>query len=328
MSQLTSKELVRRVFSQKSVPRAPFLPLVSALAAGLEQIPIREMYASPDLLARGMWNAQKLFGYDGVVALCDSTLEAEACGCPLEWAADGPSVVGHLLAEPGTVGGLDIAQLASQGRLPAALEATRRLSLTAGKTTAVGAVVTGPLTLAQHLSGRVVDGLQTGRLDEARDVLDLAGRIMVQLARLYGELKVDLLIVCDPLLGRLDARLVPILQPYFRPTWNVVGFYSAFSVLHTHCHTPELYRALLSLGADGVVAAPSAVETDQDAGLACMGLALPLSMLAGDKDEIHHKVSGVLGSRVIGPTFLTTEAEVPAWVPAEKMHHLLEALRG
>ena len=327
MSLPTSKELVRRALSLRSVPRPPFLPLVCSIAAQLEQISIKEMFSSPDLLARSVWNAQKLFGYDGVIVLLDPTLEAEACGCAIEWREDGPAVVGHPLADPGTAGSLDMGQLASKGRIPVALEATKRLSLTAGKTVAIAAALTGPLTLVQHLSGRAIATAQEGGLVELRDLLDVAGRIMVQMSRLYCELKVDVVIIHDEPLGRLEPNLVEQLESCFRPVWNVVSFYSAFSIVHTVCSTPKLYRALLKLGADGVMGDSAALADDPASGECCTGLALPLSLLGGDKTEIREQVNALRHSTTAEPLMLTTEREVRGDVPPEKMRYLVEAVR-
>ncbi|MDY7038413.1 MAG: uroporphyrinogen decarboxylase family protein, partial [Thermodesulfobacteriota bacterium] len=79
------KEYLRRFWSFDEVERIPFLPMVCSLAAKIQAIPVKTMLTNPTKMAIAFQKTQKLFGYDGIFNIVDSTLEAEACGCQISW---------------------------------------------------------------------------------------------------------------------------------------------------------------------------------------------------------------------------------------------------
>lgn len=324
---ISSKALVRKALSRKPIPRPPFLPIVHSSAAQLEQISIRDLFASPDALARTMWNAQKLFGYDWVVIFIDPTLEAEACGCPIEWQGERPVVAGHPFAGQKQTIEHDLGDLEKKGRLPVILEAIKRLSLTSGRNVALAVTMNGPLTLAQHLSGRANPIRDEDDLETIRVHLDFAAKVMARLVRAYCELRPDVVVVAEPLLRDMETAAVQHVSPFLRPVWNVVRFYSAYSIIHTDCHSRDRYRALANLGAHGVVGTPSVVSDWPAGEKVCPGVALPLSFLSEDETTVREQWRTLQRDMKEMPRFLTTESEVPVDVPPEKMKNLVQALR-
>ena len=71
------------------------------------QVPVQRMYSDPTTLANSLQACQRLFRHDGVVLLYDTTLEAEACGCPLAW----PEGRAPTIASPLAGSGADLATL-------------------------------------------------------------------------------------------------------------------------------------------------------------------------------------------------------------------------
>src|SRR4030042_6022462 len=80
-----SREMVKGFFEGKYIERPPFLPWVCSFAAMLEQVSVKTMLSNPGVLSRALSNAHKLFGYDVILNHFDPALEAEACGCMIEW---------------------------------------------------------------------------------------------------------------------------------------------------------------------------------------------------------------------------------------------------
>ena len=115
---LTSKELVRALFGDKPVSRPPFVPCMATAAAQFMQVPVSKLFSDPTTLANSLQSCQRLFKYDGIVILLDTTVEAEACGCQIAWQErEPPSIVSHILEgqEPER---LDISGIESKGRIP------------------------------------------------------------------------------------------------------------------------------------------------------------------------------------------------------------------
>src|SRR3989304_10076929 len=114
----SSKELVRSLFQLRDLARVPFIPWVCSFAAQLEQIEMEAMLSDSGLLSRALINSQKLFGYDAIVNVFDPTLEAEACGCNVDWSQNEtlPCVVSHPLSEGATTDDLDISNFEKRGR--------------------------------------------------------------------------------------------------------------------------------------------------------------------------------------------------------------------
>ena len=115
----SSRELVKGLFQLRELPKAPIIPWLCSFAARLEQVQPEEMLSDAGTLSRSLINAQKLFGYDAIANIFDPSLEAEACGCRIDWnEGEGlPGVVSHPLEEGATIEGLDLADFEKRGRI-------------------------------------------------------------------------------------------------------------------------------------------------------------------------------------------------------------------
>jgi hypothetical protein len=69
----SSKELVRALFAAKPVSRPPFIPYIATAAARFMQVPIRQMFSDPTALANSLQYCHRLFKYDGIAILLDTT---------------------------------------------------------------------------------------------------------------------------------------------------------------------------------------------------------------------------------------------------------------
>ena len=250
---ITSRDLIKRLFSATELPRIPFIPWVCTHAARLEQVSVRQMLTDSTKLAMSLQNTQKLYGYDVVANVFDSSLEVEACGCSITWKSEQelPFVSGHPVG--GSIAQLDIANIEKRGRLPVVLEATRRLKIVLGKTVALAGVVTGPVSLAARLREDNIIQKLDETPEEAREILELARQICLKICRAYCELGVDIIAVADDLLPQALPKHLPLLLSVFRPLWSMARFYDAQSILLTRGCTGDNVEALLQLGADGVV---------------------------------------------------------------------------
>jgi hypothetical protein len=340
MAELSSKDLVKGLFGGKEMARPPFIPWVCSFAARLEQVPVQDMLSDPGVLSRACLNAQELLGYDAITAVFDPALEAEACGCEVEWTDDGslPRVTGHPFADGASLRGLDANGFDKKGRIPVVLEATKRLKQVRGKQVAIAAVVTGPLTLAAHLSGETFfdgdghsdghgDGHGSRGGDEARQTVAAAADIILRLCKRYCEAGVDLIAVAEEGFAGVTEEGRQHLAGVLKSFWNVLKFYGVNSlILSRGCGTADI-EPLISLKADGL-----AIAGDFDAGaLRDMAVkanvrfsrSVPSSVLCGEgvTDAVKNLADGIGRS-----SFLSTEWDVPYDASVAAMQEIADAV--
>jgi uroporphyrinogen-III decarboxylase len=323
MADLLSKDLVRDLFRLKELPRPPFIPWISSFAAQLEQISVQEMLSDPGLLSTALLNAQELFGYDVIAVGLDSSLEAEALGCEIEW-PDGndslPTVVSHPLSEGMSPRDIEKQDFLQKGRIPVFLEAFKRISILRSKQLALMGVVTGPFTLARHLIGASFLHNPESIADADKQAINAAGSVCLRLCRKYCEAGVDVIVIADEALGQISPRLYPLATPTLKSIWNVTNFFGRPSLLlTTGCHNASIAPAL-DLGAAGI-SLGSGITASDLAGLAsprkaCFGISIDISPAATLPD---------LASPVKG-YFLTTDGDVPYATPVETMHKVMETV--
>lgn len=329
---MTSKQLVRALFQRKELSRPPFIPIVTSFAAKLGQVSVHDLLTNPTRLANTLQASQRLFGYDAIVGVYDPSIEAEACGCAIEWPSEDslPVVVGHPLAEGKSIPELELDAIDKRGRLPVALEAVKRISMVAGRDVAMVGTVTGPVSLAVHLRGETfLDELRNGD-KAADDVLEAAGKVLSMLSRLYCDLKMDAILVHDEELERIDPALFPKLAPFYLSAANIVRFYdAAFLVFpgNVHGFNPG---TICQLESDAVMldngAVPDALSLLARQGRS-FGAALPPSVLNGTKELAARAIVDQVSHGSKRGFFLSTSGEIPYATPVENMHEIMRAIK-
>jgi uroporphyrinogen-III decarboxylase len=323
----SSKQLVKNLFEGKDTSQIPFIPWISSFAAKLEQVPVQKMLSDPGILSKALINSQKLFGYDAIINIFDPGLEAEACGCKLKWPDNGtlPVVASHPLNEGLSIADMDIAGLEKKGRLPVVIEATKRLNIIKGKDVAIACLVTGPLTLAGHLKGQDILADLRQNNDEALEIIETTGSIVLNLCRVYCELGVDLIVIVEELFGQASPEVIQAVASPLHSLWNVVKYYNVHSIILSKGCRKEHLEPICSLGPDGV--AISGDFSDKKLGeiakrfncyYACN---IPLPSLSGTEflaDCLSNKNKGY---------FLSTNWEIPYTTNVNDMHEIMRIIR-
>jgi uroporphyrinogen decarboxylase len=333
MVDISSKELVKGLFQFKQPPRTAFIPWVCSFAAQLEQVSVEEMLSDPGLLSSSLLNAQELFGYDAIVNVFDTTLEAEACGCEIEWGEEGalPKVVSHPLEEGATIESLDIANLEKRGRIPTVMESTKRLKIIRGKQVAIIGMVTGPLTLASHLSGDSFLDYFNLASAEAANTLTATANITLKLSKHYCELGVDAVVVVDELLGSILPERYKSLAGPLKSIWNVTKFYGVNSLILTGVSDVNVVASLFSLQPDGVVVSGD-IDCNETRDMAverklCYGVGIPTSVFLGETSGVADSVKQCLPPAGKG-SFLSTEWDIPYATNVNAMHEVMSVVRA
>ena len=134
---MNSKQLVLDALQNREVERAPWVPFIGCHAASLIGVSADDYFQNSDLMVQGVTKAFELYHPDGLPALLDLQLEAEALGCELKWAATNPpSVASHPLESGKTLADLKIPG-PDDGRFPVVFDATRRICDSLGKQIAI-----------------------------------------------------------------------------------------------------------------------------------------------------------------------------------------------
>lgn len=334
----SARELMRRYLEGRPTDRSPVVLHIGPYAARLQQMTYRQVANDATLLANSLQSAQKLFGCDGLMVLADATLEAEACGCEVEWRDDEPVVTSHPLAGALSAAEADSAAatvvvdgIEGKGRLAVALEAARRLRAVVGSEVALFPVVTGPVTLADHLQGSSFCTDLDGAPERADRTLGLAGRVMLRVARQYLDGGFEQIVISDPLLGRLDPAHLPRVAAVLRALWNVAEFYDAHVLLQTEVDDASRLEGLRDLGAAGVV-------VHRGAGTGAFGnragdtgrelvFALPESLLGEGASALEQAVAA-WRSEGCGQGDLVACCTIPRSTPPENIHSILRLLRA
>lgn len=329
---VAAKGLVRALFQHNEVSRLPFIPWVSGFAAKLEQISPREALSEPNLLFKAQRNAHRLFGYDGIPIVFNTTLESEACGCSIDWEDYVPRVVSHPLEEGLSFKNLESIPIESKGHLPGVFEAAKRLNAVLGKEVALFWVIAGPLTVAAHLKGPTFMRDLKEHPEETAGLIEETSRILIRLCPKYCELGLDVIVVAEELLGRLDPESSGLIAPFLRTLCNIARFYNMFTILLAKECGPGHVEPLFQLQADGI-AIGGPVDYDcclswADKYNRCYGVALPSSIFLGTALEAREAIENCLKASKKKGVFICTEDEVPYDTPVANMHAIMKAVMG
>ena len=315
------KALVRALFASRPVSRPPFIPLMATAAARFMQLPVKQMFSDATSLANALQSCQRLFRYDGIVVLPDCTLEAEACGCELLWSeGQPPEVRAPAFRSVDALESVDTGSVQHRGRIPAVQEAAGRLVQVAGRQVAVLGAITGPCTMGRHLLGEALSPSADATI---RKLAEFWTGVAVPLARAYGELKLDGIIVWDPDLPALEAVRYEGIGSGFKTLRNVVNFYDAALMLQTAGLSLEQEEAIFGLEADGFAPGVLTPGPNRPSGKV-LGLGIPAQAMVGEAGDVERSVLEL--KKQGGNVFLTIEGEVPVSTPALNMHRVMQVL--
>lgn len=326
---------LKEVFSGLEQFQIPFLPFVYGMAARLEQISVQEMASEPGALSRCLRNAQRLFGYDGILTSFDLTLEAEACGCQVSWDADGMTrVVAPVFAEERAVSSFDVSTIERKGRLPVVLEAAKRLCQELRGAVPVVGVVTGPWTLASYLRGEgLTEELKKGSNAAAQRILELAVEVALRVTRCYCEAGVNIVAIAEDFLPEQGFHVFRSQKGLLDSVWNVIRYYRVNSVLLVRGkHEPDEMGTLCQLGSGTICVSPG-FDIEDAKGIAvkhsqCFAYGIPTGELLADVSKLRRSLPKYLASGDIKKFFLATEWEVPHMTPPENMHEIRSILQS
>ena len=220
---MTSKELVLSAVYNRETPRAPWVPFVGCHAASLIGVDCEEYFKSADNIVAGVEAAVQAYRPDGLPALFDLQIEAEALGCRLQWAKENPPAVrSHPLEE-----GIALADLVlpdeTSGRFPVVLDAMRRICAGVGQEIAVYGLITGPFTLALHLMGTEIFYEMSDTPEVVHRLMAFTTEVAIRTAGMYAETGCDIIALVDPMTSQISpAHFTEYVTPYVTRVFDAI----------------------------------------------------------------------------------------------------------
>ncbi len=202
---MTGRELIRAAMTLQPTERTPWTPFVGVHGGALIGVSAKDYLRSADLIVDGLSRAVELYRPDGLPIVFDLQLEAEILGCRLEWAEENPpAVVSHPLAEGAAISDLQLPD-SSQGRLPAALEAARRMRRSFPDLALYG-LITGPFTLALHLLGTEIFMKMMLEPEYVHELFAFTRDVGKRMADFYIDAGVDVIALVDPMTSQIGPE--------------------------------------------------------------------------------------------------------------------------
>lgn len=211
---MNGKERVLNAVYCKETDRIPWVPFVGCHAAKLLGVSAEEFFKSEDLIVEGVLKANEEYRPDGIPALFDLQIEAEALGCGLKWADDNPpSVTTHVLCEGKKLEDLKI-PTEKDGRFPLVLDAMKRIYKELPDT-AVYALITGPFTLALHLKGTDIFFAMYDDPEGMAELMQFCTEVAKKTIDMYVEAGCDIIAVVDPMTSQISPdTFAEFVTPY------------------------------------------------------------------------------------------------------------------
>ncbi len=227
------------------------LPILSFPAAQKLNVSVEELVKSAEFQARAMEIVARETPTIAAVSLMDLSVEAEAFGAQVRFAADEvPAIAGQLVSDEEEAKALTVPDL-SAGRAGLCVEAVRTAKLRIADKPVLAGMI-GPYSLA----GRLMDVTEIMYLcyDEPETVhivLDKAVRYLIQYGQAMKAAGADGIMMAEPLAGILSPDMAQeFSMPYVRRVIDALQD-EDFAVIYHNCgnSVPMMLEGIYSLGA-------------------------------------------------------------------------------
>jgi hypothetical protein len=288
------------------------MPLIFALAARLEDVPLLDFVVNPTRITKGLVALYQRLRPDGITCYFDLFLIAEALGCQLRWNTYPPALETRGREDALAMLQLPPGDIKQRGRLPVALEVVHRVQGTLRNGPTLVVALPGPLRVAQQLLGSdVLRGLAEGE-DDALDSFETLVEISLSVAQAFCLAGADLLYFDE---SDIPAELFPDWEAALVPLWKTVRFHGALPVLST----PQLVRFEDQASAP-MLCLKAAREGQAPLPEGLFALALPV------RGEALSDVSHWTRARECA--LVTTDGEIPYQLEIQKLEQRVTALRS
>jgi|GEM_PF-1700868 len=304
--------VVKALIQRQHPARRLFVPLIFALAAKLENMPLQKFVSNPTKIANSLVALYQRLRPDGVTCYFDLFIIAEALGCRLDWSTGSPG-----LERPSRETALRMlrqvpGEIKQHGRFPVALEVVHRLQGTLRNGPALVVGLPGPLRVAQQIFGQNILQEITEEEDDALDSFESLVEIILSVVQAFCLAGTQLLYFDE-----LDVppEFMSSWEDMMIALWKTARFHGALPVLSTphSAHLQDWANAPLICMKPAVD--ESGARTEES-----FALALPAS------GELPADVSRWIQNRRCA--MVMTDGEIPYQLDIQKLEQLLTAMRS
>jgi hypothetical protein len=303
---------VKALIERKPPARRLFIPLIFALAAKLEDVPLPIFVSNPTKIAKSLVAIYQRLRPDGVTCYFDLFIVADALGCQLDWSTGSPTLERptretalQMLRQPPS-------EVKQHGRLPVALEVVHRVQGTLRNGPALVVGLPGPLCIAQQLFDQDIVQAITVEDDDALSSFEMLVEITLSVAQAFCLAGTHLLYF-DEL--DVPVEFFPYWESAMIAVWKTVRFHGALPVLairHPMHFLGQADAPLLCLGP----------VQGQQAPLPETPFAIALPIL----EETCPDVSRLIHARQCA--LVMTDGEIPYQLEIQKLEQLVDTMRS
>jgi uroporphyrinogen-III decarboxylase len=214
------KRLIRDWKQQAKLERSPFIPFVYTYAAKLAGLDPEEMLYDPGKWSQSLLDAKRLLGYDGIVVSFDSTIEAEALGCEVEWDQTSPYISDRLSIDK-WLHASNMDHLLAESRIPVWIETLKRIQKVEREDALCTSLTGIDLLLAESLGQEQYEVMKQD-LSIRNQAYEVAQKAVLSVAKLLGECRIDLLFIRERNLDFIDANQ---LTSWYQPIINLLKYF-------------------------------------------------------------------------------------------------------
>lgn len=332
---MNSKQLVLDALHNKETERIPWVPFAGCHAASLIEVSAEDYFKNPDLIVAGLKKAYELYKPDGLPALFDLQVEAEALGCKLIYAKDNPPAVAtHILEEGKSLEELQV-PAEKDGRFPVVLDATRRMVKDLGDKIAIYGLITGPFTLALHLKGTDIFYDMLDEPEEVHKLMRFCKAVCLKTAEMYMDAGVDVIALVDPMTSQISSNsFAEYVSPYAKDIFDFIrsrGKGSSFFVCgNAKRNIEEMCKSNPdNISIDENIPLDYVIETCRPYGVSVGGnIKLTLTMLFGSRMD---NVNDAKNCMAIGGNkgyILSPGCDMPYATPPENVKAITGTVHG
>ena len=324
------------LWNAATVGRKKALPILSFPAAQKLGVSVETLVKSPALQAKAMEIIAHETATVAAISLMDLSVEAEAFGAQVRFAADEvPAIIGQLVSDEDEATALEVPDLTA-GRASLCVEAVRTAKQAISDKPVLSGMI-GPYSLA----GRLMDVTEIMYLcfDEPETVhivLDKATQYLIRYGQAMKDAGADGVMIAEPLAGILSPDMAEeFSMPYVKRIIDALQD-DDFAVLYHNCgnSVPQMLGSIYELGAAayhfGNAIDLEAVMKVTPGNILVMGNIDPAGQFAGGtEDSITVATRELLATCGSYPNFVPSSGcDIPAHARWDNIHAFFKAVEG